>query len=77
MTILDLDQATHRDSLKVLLTLLVHEIAPRNCPPLHDSGQRNGAGRWEFEVVGRAHGKVGKELELADAVRSQLKVTNR
>lgn len=77
MAVLDLDQTTHRDPLKVFLTLLVHEVTPRNRPSFHDSGQRNGPRSWEFEVIGRTHGEVGKELELADAVRSQLEVADR
>jgi hypothetical protein len=74
MAILDLDQPPPRDSLKVLLALLVHEIGPRHCPALDDLREGCRSRGWQAEIVCGAHGEVSHELDVADRVRAELKV---
>lgn len=74
VTILDLDQATERDPLKVLLALLVYEVTASHGPAFGDTGERHGAGDGEVQIVGGTDGKVGEELQVLHAVGSQLKV---
>ena len=50
----------------------MHKRTPRDCPPLRDARERGGADGGEFEVVGGAHGKVGEDFEVADAVGAEL-----
>jgi hypothetical protein len=77
VTILDLDQTTKRDPLKVLLALLVYEVTASHGPAFGDTGEGHGAGDGEVEVVGGTDGKVGEELQVLHAVGSQLKVAYR
>lgn len=74
--VLDLDQATHGDALKVLLRLFEDEIGPGDSPALGYTGQGDGAPRAEPHVVCCAHGEVGKEEEVADRVSAQLQVAH-
>lgn len=74
VTILDLDQTTKRDPLKVLLALLVYEVTARHGPAFGDTGERHGAGDGEVEIVGGTNGKVGEKLQVLYAVGSQLEV---
>jgi hypothetical protein len=62
VTILDLDQTTKRNPLKVLLALLVYEVTAGHGPAFGDPGEGHGAGDGEVEVVGGTDGKVGEEL---------------
>lgn len=76
MSILDLNQPPHGPTLKILLTLLVHEHAPGDGPTLDDAGERYGTGGREIEVVGRAQCEVAEELEVADIVGAQLEIAD-
>jgi hypothetical protein len=74
VTILDLNQAAEGDPLKVLLALLVYEVTAGHGPALGDTGEGHRAGDGEVEVVGGTDGEVGEELQVLDAVGSQLEV---
>lgn len=72
--ILDLNQPAEGNSLEVFLALLVHEVASRNGPAFDEARQRHGTGDREVKVVGGTDGEVGEELDILDAVGSQLKI---
>ena len=74
MSVLNLDQSPQRDTLKVLLTLLVYEVGSGDSPALSDLGKRHRASCWQVEVVGGAEGEVGEKFEVAYTVGTQLEV---
>ena len=63
-------------SLKILLRLLVHEVASGYGPSLGFLRERHGSECREIGVVGCTHREVAHELEIANAVGSQLKIAH-
>ena len=76
MAILDLDESTKRYALKVLLALLVHEVASRERPPFNNARERDRPRDGKFQVIRSANGKVGEELHVSHTVRSQLQIAH-
>lgn len=74
--ILNLNQPPQRLPLKILLTLLVDEMAHRYSPSFGNSGQGHGSVGGETKVVGGAHAEVGEEFQVADAVGAQLEIAD-
>ena len=74
MAIMYLDKTPQGDPLKILLTLLVNKITPRNCPAFGDPRQRYGTKRREVQIVCRSQCKVGKEFHIPHVVGSQLQI---
>ena len=68
MSILNLDQSPESDALKVLLALLVYEVATGYCPSLCDPRQWYGTSGWKVEIVCCAKRKIGEEFNISDAV---------
>ena len=76
MSVLDLDEPPHGDTLEVLLGLFEDEVRAGDGPALGDAGEGDGTTCTEAHVVGGADGKVGEEKEIADGVRAELEVTD-
>lgn len=76
ISILDLDQTTERDSFKILLALLVHKVASWDGPAFDETRQWHGTGNGQVEIISGTDGEVGKELDILDAVGSQLEITH-
>lgn len=76
VSILNLDKPAEGDPLKILLALLVDEIASWDGPAFDDAWERDGTGDGEVEVIGSTDGEVGEELHIFDAVGSKLQITN-
>lgn len=52
----------------------MHETSSGDGPALDDAREGDGAVGGQTEIVGGAEGEVGEELEVADAVGSQLEI---
>ena len=76
MPVLDLNEAAHGDSLKVLLGLFENEICAWDGPALGYSGKGNWASCGKAHVVCCADGEVGEEEQIADRVGSELEVAD-
>lgn len=76
VAVLDLNQPTEGDPLKVFLALLVHKVASRDGPAFDDARKRHGTGNGKVKIIGGADGEVGEEFHILNAVRSQLKVAH-
>ena len=74
--VLNLDQPAQGDAPEVLLRLLEDEDVTRDGPALGHAWEWDGALGWQGEVVCRAEGEVGEELEVADAVGADLQVAD-
>lgn len=74
MPVPDLYQPPPRDTLEILLRLLEDEVRSRHRPPLYDLGQGHGPERGKAEEVGRTQREVAEELEIGNAVRSELEI---
>jgi len=68
VAILDLNQPTESDSLKVFLALLMHKVASRDGPAFDHARKRHGAGNGKVKIIGGADGEVGEELHISNAV---------
>lgn len=76
VSILDLNETAKSNSFKVLLALLVHEVASGDGPAFGDARERHRPRHREVEVVSGADGEVREEFHVADAVGSQLEVAD-
>lgn len=76
MAILYLYKSAEGDPFKILFAFCMDEITTGNCPPFDNPRKRDWPGGGEVEIIGCTEGKVGEELDVADAVRSELKVTH-
>lgn len=74
MSIKNLNQSSTSNSFEVLLALLVYEICPGDCPSLRYLGERYGTPRRQLEIICSTKRKIGHELEILYAVRTELKV---
>lgn len=77
VSVANLQESPSRDTFKVLLALLENEMRLWHCPALGDLGQRYGAEGREAQVVSGPEGKVAEELQVRDAVGSELQVAGR
>lgn len=74
VSILDLNQPPQRFSLKILLTLLMNEMRSRHSPSLYHSRQWYRSVCRQFEIICSAESEIGKELQIANTVRSELEI---
>lgn len=77
MTIFYLYKPPERDPFKILLAFCMDEVTTGHRPPFDETGERHWPRRGEVKIIGCAEGEVCEELDVADVVRSKLKVAHR
>lgn len=70
VAILNLNQASKGDSLKIFLAFLENKTTSRNSPSLGDSGQRHWPRSRKVEVISRPESEVGEKFKIPYAVRT-------